>query len=187
MRPAPPESCGFSLVEVTLSLAIATFCLISIFALLPVGLASNKDAVEQTAVMNVLTGIATDLRTAQSSTSTTIVSSRYGISLPPANYTSSTPVPVATSVSYITADGQPCLSGSSDPNAKYQVRTWATAPSAFSVNGAFVPFPAPGHFNQTITAPKNTTQVRLLLTWPAQANYLSPIGSAESVISLDRN
>ncbi|HEV2841922.1 MAG TPA: hypothetical protein VGW39_11395 [Chthoniobacterales bacterium] len=41
MKRAVAVLCGFSLVEVTLALGVASVCLIAIFGLLPVGLRTN--------------------------------------------------------------------------------------------------------------------------------------------------
>lgn len=53
---------GFSLVEVTLALGIAAFCLIATFGLLPVGIQSNQNAISQTAAASVLSSVVADLR-----------------------------------------------------------------------------------------------------------------------------
>ncbi len=45
---------GFSLVEVTLALGILAFCLVTMVALLPVGLNSQKDAMEEARASGVL-------------------------------------------------------------------------------------------------------------------------------------
>ena len=49
MKGAAVNHCGFSLVEVTLALGVASVCLIAIFGLLPVGLRTNQDAIQQVA------------------------------------------------------------------------------------------------------------------------------------------
>jgi uncharacterized protein (TIGR02598 family) len=53
---------GFSLVEVTLALGIAAFCLITIFGLLPVGIQTNQNAISQTAAASILSSVVADLR-----------------------------------------------------------------------------------------------------------------------------
>jgi uncharacterized protein (TIGR02598 family) len=53
---------GFSLVEVTLALGVAAFCLLSIFALLPAGLSSNQAAIQETSAGNLMSSIVADLR-----------------------------------------------------------------------------------------------------------------------------
>ena len=55
-------SAGFSLVEVTLAVGIATFCLIALFGLLPLGLQTNQNAISQTAAASVLSSVVADLR-----------------------------------------------------------------------------------------------------------------------------
>ena len=48
---------AFSLVEVTLALGIAAFCLLAIFGLLPVGIKSQQNAIGQTVAAGIATGI----------------------------------------------------------------------------------------------------------------------------------
>jgi uncharacterized protein (TIGR02598 family) len=53
---------GFSLVEVTLAVGIAAFCLIALFGLLPLGIQTNQSSISQTAAASVLSSVAADLR-----------------------------------------------------------------------------------------------------------------------------
>jgi len=53
---------GFSLVELTLALGIAAFCLIAVFGLLPVGVQTNRNATSQTAATNIMAAVVSDLR-----------------------------------------------------------------------------------------------------------------------------
>jgi uncharacterized protein (TIGR02598 family) len=57
-----PASSAFSLVEVTLALGIAAFCLIAVFGLVPVGVQTNRNATSQTAVTNILSSVVSDIR-----------------------------------------------------------------------------------------------------------------------------
>ena len=59
------NAAGFSLIEVTLALGVAVFCLVTLFGLLPVGLTSNQDSLEQTMAGNIASAIVADLRCAQ--------------------------------------------------------------------------------------------------------------------------
>lgn len=52
---------GFNLVEVTLALAIASFGMVSIFGLLPVGLASVKKATESTILAQITQKITSEI------------------------------------------------------------------------------------------------------------------------------
>ena len=72
-----PSQYAFSLVEVTLALGIAGFCLLTIVGMLPVGLSSNKNSMEQSSAANLARAIAADLRT---SSKTNLTSVQYGIS-----------------------------------------------------------------------------------------------------------
>lgn len=53
---------AFSLVEVTLALGVAAFCLIAIFGLIPVGVQTNRNATSQTAAINIIAAVVADLR-----------------------------------------------------------------------------------------------------------------------------
>src|SRR5882724_12611096 len=53
---------AFSLVEVTLALGVAAFCLLAVFGLLPVGLQTNRNATSQTAATNIIAFVVADLR-----------------------------------------------------------------------------------------------------------------------------
>src|SRR5882724_6608245 len=53
---------AFSLVEVTLALGVAAFCLIAVFGLIPVGLKTNRNATSQTGATNIVADVVSDLR-----------------------------------------------------------------------------------------------------------------------------
>ncbi len=53
---------AFSLVEVTLALGIAAFCLIAVIGIIPVGVQTNRNATSQTAATNVMAAVIADLR-----------------------------------------------------------------------------------------------------------------------------
>jgi uncharacterized protein (TIGR02598 family) len=53
---------AFSLVEVTLALGIAAFCLMAVFGLVPVGVQTNRNATSQTTATNILSGVVSDIR-----------------------------------------------------------------------------------------------------------------------------
>jgi hypothetical protein len=57
---------AFSLVELTLALGIAAFCLIAVFGLMPVGVQTNRNATSQTAATNIMAAVIADLRAAPS-------------------------------------------------------------------------------------------------------------------------
>ncbi len=53
---------AFTLVEVALALGLAAFCLVTIFALLPVGQITTEAALNQTGANGIISVIAADLR-----------------------------------------------------------------------------------------------------------------------------
>ena len=67
---------AFSLVELTLALGVAGFCLIAIFALMPVGVQTNRNATSQTAAANILSSVVSDIRASPKGHTN---SAKYGI------------------------------------------------------------------------------------------------------------
>src|SRR5947199_6629580 len=53
---------AFSLVELTLALGVAAFCLITVFGLIPVGVQTNRNATSQTAATSIIAAVIADLR-----------------------------------------------------------------------------------------------------------------------------
>ena len=68
------STAAFSLVELTLAIGIAAFCLIAVFGLMPVGVQTNRNATSQTAATNIIASVIADMRATTSSTSP-----QYGI------------------------------------------------------------------------------------------------------------
>jgi len=159
-------------------------------ALLPVGIASNKTAIDQTAAMNVLASVAADLRTTSLASSTT---SRFGISIPAANQGTTAMTSTSVAYSYIGADGQPYATLASGSNVKYQLTATAMAPGEVTVTSSHFGIP-PGTHNRPTTyyltgtySNHCATQTYLKLTWPAQASGTNIAGSVETVVLMDRN
>ena len=68
---------GFSLVEVTLALGIAAFCLLTVFALIPVAALTNRNATSQTAATNIMAAVVADLRATPKTNTTSRSMSGY--------------------------------------------------------------------------------------------------------------
>ena len=65
--------CGaaaFSLIEVTLALGIAAFCLIAVLGLMPVAVLTNRNATSRTAATNIMAAVVADLRAIPSTKTT---------------------------------------------------------------------------------------------------------------------
>jgi uncharacterized protein (TIGR02598 family) len=99
---------GFSLIEVTLALGIAAFCLLAIFGLLPIGLKTQQLAVEQTAATRIASAVIADLQATPNATSTSL----FAISIPNN---------AASSVETIFFDTDGHSSTVVQPNSRYRV------------------------------------------------------------------
>jgi uncharacterized protein (TIGR02598 family) len=64
LRRSLSETAAFSLVEVTLALGIAAFCLITVFALIPVTLKTQQASIQQTTGNTICSQIVADLSAA---------------------------------------------------------------------------------------------------------------------------
>jgi uncharacterized protein (TIGR02598 family) len=74
MKRSTGSTAAFSLVELTLAIGIAGFCLIAVFGLMPVGVQTNRNATSQTAATNIIASVIADMRAAPGATS-----AQYGI------------------------------------------------------------------------------------------------------------
>jgi len=115
-----PFSGAFSLVEVTLALGVAAFCLIALFGLLPLGLQTNQSSISQTAAASMLSSVVADLRATPKTNPT---SSQYDITFGTAK------------VLYFDAEGRDVAP--TDPAANPRYRLSITFPA--SPSGAFAP------------------------------------------------
>ncbi len=61
MKRSFQQTAAFSLIEVTLALGIAAFCLITVFALLPVALKTQQASIQQTTANTIISQIVADL------------------------------------------------------------------------------------------------------------------------------
>ncbi len=172
--PKPPARGAFTLVEVTMSLGVAGFCLLTLFGLLPIGLTSNQTSLEQTMAANITSAILSDLHCAQPLVSAT--SPRFGILVPAAQGT----VPsISGTAIYLAADGSASLTG--------KVVTSGTAVSRYRATVGFAP---------PLAGQRTATAVRVLITWPALADPslgtwpswpVNYTGSYEADTTLNRN
>jgi uncharacterized protein (TIGR02598 family) len=152
---------AFSLVEVTLALGVAGFCLLAVFALLPMGVQTNQAAFSQTAATTILSDVSADIRVAAQSNSGSVTSPMYGIVIPASGSTNTTPQPF-----YF--DGQGGFSKTIQPASRYRLA---------------VTFPAPSS-----NAPYATC-ANIKISWPAAVDTTSsinPAGLVETVAAFRR-
>src|SRR6266566_4706877 len=62
IRPPLRRIAAFSLVEITLAMGVAAFCLLAVLGLLPVALKTQQASIQQTTASQVLSNFAADLR-----------------------------------------------------------------------------------------------------------------------------
>ncbi len=62
MKRSLHATAAFSLVEITLAMGVAAFCLIAVLGMLPVGLKTQQAGVQQTTASAIISQIVTDLR-----------------------------------------------------------------------------------------------------------------------------
>jgi uncharacterized protein (TIGR02598 family) len=155
---------AFSLVELTVALAVASFCIFVIFALLPIGIATNQNSIDQTVAANLTSSIVADLRGVPNNGKASS-SPRYGVSIPaPGSASQSTSILLT-------------------PDSSTNSLTNPSAPATFRATITVNP-PSTG---------RSASTARILITWPALADQnlsLPPShysGSFVSVVGIDRN
>jgi uncharacterized protein (TIGR02598 family) len=119
---------AFSLIEVTLALGVAAFCLIAVFGLMPVGVQANRNATSQTTATSIIAAVVADLRATPTTSAT---SSQFGITF------GTNPPPI-----YFDGAGQ--FATSVGPNSRYQLNiAWnASAPAGLKYADVKVTWPA---------------------------------------------
>ena len=156
---------AFSLIEVTIALGLATFCLTAIFGLLPVGLNSNLAASNETTATGILAAVSADLLATPSPSSTSSVTSQQFSIIIPANPVTSPP---ATQTLYFTSHGQSSISLQTQSRYLLTVN-FLTNVLASGSSG------------------KAATLVSLQVSWPAAVALPNAGGSVKTFIALDRN
>ena len=153
---------AFSLVEVTLALGVAAFCLLAVFGLMPIGVQANRNASSQTAATNIIAGVVADIRTAATGTPSATQSQLYRINVPARDSSNSTP-----QILYFDSAGQ--------------FTTFLGANSRYRLNVAFPANPDPSQFKATYAGVK--------VTWPAPVDpaTTTPSGSVATFAAFDRN
>jgi len=156
---------GFSLVEVTLALAVLTFSLSALTGLLWVGLSGNKAASSQTAANSLLAAVTSDLHATPVATppgSAAMTSPLYKIQIP-ADPITTTSAPTKL---YLDSDGEVVTSAQGDNIYLVTVTFLANASAAPS---------------------RAAIWVDLKVSWPAAAPVAASLGSVETFVALDRN
>jgi type II secretory pathway pseudopilin PulG len=151
---------AFSLIELTLAIGIAAFCLLAVMGLIPIAVQTNRNATSQTAATNIVASVIADMRATTAATSP-----QYGITFGTAK------------TLYFDGVGQAScdLAGSQQPDC---VSAWS--PPIQTRYRLTVAFP---------TSPSGLSYADVKATWPAPVNpaTTTPSGSAEIFAAFDRN
>ena len=150
---------AFSLVEVTLALGIAAFCLIAVFGLMPVGMQTNRNAKSQTRATNLMAAVMADLR-ATPRTKTQSLQLCIPLS--------------GTTTVYFDSEGR-CSSDLAGSTSCCGGSNWAPAlQTRYQLNVTFPP------------STGKLTYADLKVSWPAAATPANASGSVEMFAAFDR-
>jgi len=155
---------AFSLVEITLALGVAAFCLLAVFGLVPVGVQTNRNATSQTAATSIISAVVADLRATPLTTppGQATTSLQYQIPIP------ANPVTASTTIDPIFFAQDGTFSTTMQPSSRYRLIV------TFAPNG-------PGT--------NSPTYADVRITWPAPVDpaATTPGGSVETFAAFDRN
>jgi|ERR1041385_2090323 uncharacterized protein (TIGR02598 family) len=153
---------AFSLVELTLALGVAAFCLLAVFGLMPISVQTNRNATSQTQAANIMAAVIADLRATPTSSTT---STQFGITFGTCRRL------------YFDSEGQVTAFGACDetitlpPTSRYQLNVTWNVPNSTGACSAALPC------------------ADLKVTWPAAVDptTTTPSGSAEMFAGFNRS
>jgi uncharacterized protein (TIGR02598 family) len=164
MKHSRQVTASFSLVEVTLALGVAAFCLIAVLGMLPVGLKTQQASVQQTTANAIISQISADLRA--------------DIRLPPGQASKESEQGFSLHGHWVAVGTPDTLYFTNDGK------------QTGSVNGSA---PADAVFRATITyifPPTDTTSLaNITVSWPARVDPATggvPAGSVQTFIATNR-
>jgi uncharacterized protein (TIGR02598 family) len=162
---------AFSLIELTLALGIAAFCLIAVIGIIPVGVQTNRNATSQTRATNVMAAVVTDLR---STPKTKFTSSRFGLTIPS---------------DHTLGAGSNCDRCSTCWNAQTQTIYFNGSSQVVASTAALYRLTLTLVQNPSATSTTGALFYDVRTTWPAATDpcATTPSGSAEMLAAFDRN
>ncbi len=170
---------GFSLVEVVIALGVTTFCVLTLMALLAVGINTDKTTVQRSLAANIADAAMADLRVTPLSNQSyvpteSLYSPRFRFVLPATS--------TGTQTIYVATDGTPLTA----VNANLSTASLSSGAGTFRVSIS-------GPQRPSGTAQRTASPVYILVTWPGQADPIATTwpshftGSLEVVTYLDQN
>jgi len=171
---------AFSLVEVTLALGIAAFCLIALFGLMPAGIQTNRNATSQTAATNIMADVIADVRATARATAAATPSQLYVIAIPASGGSNTT-----TQTRYFDSQGRCSCDGTGlqkpNPLTGSCSDTWS--PLLQLRYRLSITFPAPP------SGLGYGSYADVKVTWPAATDpaTITPSGAVEIFAAFQRN
>jgi len=164
---------AFSLIEVTLALGIAAFCMITVLGLIPIAVQTNRNANSQTAANNIIASAIADIRATPRGTATSV---QFGLNIP-----NNARAGVDTT----------CQRCAGCWNAQTQVMYFdSVGQVATATTGLYrLSFTQVQNTTATTNGTAGAILADLSVTWPAQADpcAVTPSGSVEMLAAFDRN
>jgi type II secretory pathway pseudopilin PulG len=157
-----PSERGFSLVEIAIALGVVSFALLSVMALLPVGIQTNHISTEETRATSLLTVLEADLRNSGYNASNNGTSYIFKFPTPYlyASATATTPAFNTAVLNGILGAGQ--TTGLTEAEALVPAATGVR----YQVSVIYTKVP---------TAPSlSPVEARLIINWPCQAATATP-------------
>ena len=163
-RDFPENASAFSLVEVVIAIGVFAFCLLTLIALVPVGLTDNRTSHDRMIVADLCTSLESDLR---STVSTGTVSPINNVKFPTPSATASVS---ATTVLY-----DVYVAGS--PTVTFSTTKSSTSQYCFTIVLTSAP---------TNTYPRSPVVANIQATWPAGASPAAAAGAVSTSVAIDR-
>ncbi len=171
---------GFSLVELTLAIGVAAFCLIAVFGLIPVGVQTNRNSTSETQATTIIALAIADLRAAQ-------IGPQYGSPM-----FGFFPIPTdpTSPPQFFAPDCVPCSGGQTSSTSQIRyIDSVGQSSTSFNASTSRYRLIATFVKNTTATSTTGALYVHLKVTWPAAIDpcAVTPSGSVETFAALDRN
>jgi type II secretory pathway pseudopilin PulG len=190
---------AFSLVELTLALGVAAFCLLAVFGLMPIGVQTNRNTDSQAAAVNIMAAVIADLRAASRlyDPSKTYYPSDQNHPADQVFYGGNCYIAVATTIG--NTPPNPRFWGAGSPCPRFGISFGTSTTLYFDTQGQFATSIAPNSryqlnviwnvANGTGACSPALPCADLKVTWPAAADptTTTPSGSAEMFAGFNRN
>ena len=156
---------GFSLVEVVLSMGVVSFCMLTLSALIPLGLNANKVSREQILALNFCRDLESDLKATAATSAATVL---YKI-----------PLPATGSQTFTLYDcnGTPDTTANNTSNLNPTFSSTKTATSQYKFT---ITLAAPA-----ATSPNDPVVANIVVTWPPNATTV-PVGKVSMNVAINR-